>query len=314
MTMGIKKLKIGNIILKNSLFLSPMVDVTDLPYRIICKEAGAGIAYIEMLYVDAIIHENKKTLRLMKTSKADNPSGIQITGRDPEEFKKAIPYLEKYDIIDINCGCPSIKITGNEAGSFLLKNPDKISSMIKVLKDSGLTTTAKIRLGFKNNNVLEISKKIEKAGADALTIHARLAHEGASVPADWKWIKKVKDSLGIPVIGNGDIFSGADAEEMLELCDGAMIARGAIGDPLIFTRILHYLKTGKEQEFDFKKNIKQFQEYLKLAEKYKVIEIPRIKYLGSHFIRNINGASKLRSQLMSLKTYEEINNFVKELT
>lgn len=308
-----KSLKIGNIKLKNPLFLAPMVDVTDLPYRLICRKAGASMAYTEMLYISQILHENPHTKNLMKTSKEDKPIGIQITGNSVEEFKKAIPYLRKYDLVDINCGCPSIKITENQAGSYLLKKPDKIASMIKTLKKADLTITAKIRLGFKTNNVLKLSKTIEKAGADALTLHARLAIHGRSIPANWDWIKKVKKQIGIPLIGNGDIFNGKDAEEMLEIADGAMLARVAIGDPLIFQRIIRYLKTKKEPQFNFKKNIKQFQLYLKSAKKYNLIDIPRIKYLGSNFIKNSHGAAKLRNQLMHLNSFDEIEKFIKTL-
>ncbi len=303
--------KIGNIRLKNPLFLAPMVDVTDLPYRLICRKSGAAMAYTEMLYISQILHENKKKNDLMKTSSGDKPLGIQITGNSREEFEKVIPFVRNYDLVDINCGCPSIRITGNQAGSYLLKNPSKISDMIKILKNADIPVTAKIRLGFKTNNVLKVAKKIENAGADALTIHARLATDGKNVPANWKWIKKVKDKIGIPVIGNGDVLDGKDAEKMLEIADGVMIARAAIGDPLIFNRILKYLKTGKEGEFNYRKNIKEFKNYISLAKKYSLVDLPRIKYLGANFIRNIEGASRMRTELMGLKTLEEIENFTR---
>jgi len=308
-----KSLKIGNIKLKNPLFLAPMVNVTDLPYRLICRKTGAAMAYTEMIYISAILHKNTKTQNLMKTSKEDSPIGIQITGNSINEFKKVTPHLKPYNLVDINCGCPSIRITGNQAGSYLLKYPEKISKMIKILKQADLTVTAKIRLGFKTNNVLKVSKAIEKAGADALTLHPRLAIQGSSIPAQWEWIKKVKNSIGIPIIGSGDIFNGKDAEKMLEIADGAMLARSAIGDPLIFQRILKYLKTKKESEFNFKQNIKRLQEYLKLAKEHNLIDIPRIKYLGSNFIKNTRGASKMRNRLMQLRTFEEIENLVKTI-
>jgi tRNA-dihydrouridine synthase B len=249
----------------------------------------------------------------MKTCKEDSPLGIQVTGNDPEEFRKLIPYVNKYDLVDINCGCPSIKIVGNEAGSYLLKNPAKISEMIKILKRENITVTAKMRLGFNKNNALKIAKEIEKAGADALTLHARLAIHGNNIKADWNWIKKIKENVGIPVIGNGDIFKGEDAAKMLDLTDGAMIARAAIGDPLIFQRILYYLRTGKEKEPDFNKNIKLFEQYLKLAEKYNLIDLPRIKYLGSQFIRGFKGASQFRMRLMSFTDIDDIKKFITQL-
>lgn len=310
-----KKLKIGKIILKNPLILAPMVDVTNLPYRMICRKAGAAMAYVEMIYADAITHKNPKTTKLMRTIKEDSPLGIQITGNNVKEIKACIPYLKKYDLVDINCGCPSIKITGNQAGSYLLNNPEKIGEMIKVLKKAGLTVTAKIRLGFKKNNILKVAKEIEKAGADAITVHPRLATQGGETPADWSWIKKVKQAVKIPVIGNGDVLSPEKAKEMLETtgCDAVMIARGAIGDPLIFKRTLNYLKTGKLQEFSFKDNIKCFQNYLKLSKKYQFQNIQQIKYLGAKFIKNIEGASKLRSQLMQFKSFGEIEDFFKRI-
>lgn len=313
-----KQLKIGNIRLKNPLVLAPMLDITNLPYRLVCRKAGASLAYTEMINVPAILHENEKTKAMMKTCEEDSPLGIQITGNNLKEFEKVVPYLKKsgYDLIDLNCGCPSERITENESGSCLLMQPEKIAKMIKILRKANLPVTAKIRLGFKKNNVLETARTIQKAGADAITVHARLASQGYDIPADWNWIKKVKQSVKIPVIGNGDIITPQKAEEMLEQtgCDGVMIARGAIGDPLIFERTLHYLKTKKAESFNFKKNIKSFQEYLKLSEKYKLgkINFVNIKHLGCKFIKNIEGASKLRNELMQLKNFDEIKSFFKK--
>lgn len=310
-----KSMKIGDVKIKNRLFLAPMVEVTDLPYRLICRKAGVGMAYTEMLYIDAITHENDKTKKLMETNSKDRPIGLQFTGHNPNEIKKAISMkvFDKYDLIDVNCGCPSVRITGNEAGSYLLKNPEKIVSMIKQLKDSGYTTTAKIRLGFENNNVMNIAKMIEKAGADALTVHARLAIHSGKIPADWSYIEKVKKELGIPIIGNGDIFKGEDAKKMLEIADGVMIARGAIGDPYIFDRVKYYLKNGKEKEFDVLKNMKAFKEYIKLCDKYKFTDLGRIKYVGGNFLRNFEGAAKKRTEIMKMKSFNDLKKFVNNL-
>ncbi len=310
-----KKLRIANIRLKTPLVLAPMLDITNLPYRLICRKAGAALAYTEMINVPAILHENKKTKEMMKTCKEDSPLGIQITGNNPKDFEKVIPYLKKseYDLIDLNCGCPSERITENESGSCLLLNPEKISKIIKILRKSGLPVTAKIRLGFKKNNMLETARTIQKAGADAITVHARLASQGYDIPADWGQIKTLKKELSIPIIGNGDILNEKKAEEMLEICDGAMIARGAIGNPLIFERILYYLKTGKEKPFDFKENIRCFKKYLALSEKHELTNVTIIKHLGAKFIRNIEGASKLRNELMTLNNFKDIKNFFKKI-
>ncbi len=311
--MSLKPLSIASLKLKNPLLLSPMVDVTDLPYRLLCRKAGASLAYTEMIYISAILHENKKTKDLMSTSREDKPIGLQITGNNVSEFSKVLPYLSPYNLIDINCGCPSIRITGNQAGSFLLKNPEKIASMIKILKQSGKPVTAKIRLGFHKNNAVKIAKTIEKAGADALTVHARLAIHGSSVPADHKWTKKIKESIGIPLIANGDIFTGEQTAELLDFADGVMIARGAIGNPLIFRNILHYLKTGKEKQTTTEEKLKQFEIYLKLVKQHKLIDIHRIKHLGSSFLSGFKGASSFRNKLMFMKNIDEIENLVSQI-
>jgi tRNA-dihydrouridine synthase B len=332
-----ESLKIGKLKLKNRLFLAPMVDVTDLPYRILCRRAGAGMAYTEMIYVDAILHENERTLKMMKTSKEDSPIGLQITGDSVEEFErfaKLKKVWKDFDLIDLNCGCPSMRITGNKAGSYLLKNPEKIAEIVKILKKTGKIVTVKIRLGYDKNNVLEVAREIEKAGADALTVHARLGVDGSKVKADWSWIKKVKESVKIPVIGNGDVFSGEDAFEMLKVCDGVMIGRGAIGDPLIFSRINEYLNDVRRKCFPateiprppapdsrrvgednpgFKGNLKLFLEYLNLEEEFygKDVDLRKIKYVGTNFFKGFSGASKARERLMRIKSFDEIKKFVK---
>ncbi|MEK6888497.1 MAG: tRNA-dihydrouridine synthase family protein [Nanoarchaeota archaeon] len=311
--MKLKTFKIGKLTIKNPILLAPMVDVTDLPYRLICKKAGADIVYTEMLYVDAIIHENKKTKELMTTVKEEKPIGIQITGSNIDHFKKAIPYLKNYDFVDLNCGCPSERIVGNEAGSYLLNNPKKIAEIIKLLKKEKLIVTVKIRLGFHTNNVLNIAEEIEKAGADALTIHARLSIHSNKIPADWKEIEKVKKILKIPVIGNGDIHDGKSAEEMLKITDGCMIARAAIGDPDIFYRIKHYIRTGEEIPFSFDRNMEYLSLYLKYCKKYKFNDLHRIKHLSCKFIRNIKNGSKLRNEIMQCKSLEDIENMIEKL-
>ena len=311
-----ESLKIGDVKLKNRLFLAPMVDVTDLPYRLLCRKAGAGMAYTEMLNIGALLHENKKTLDLLKTCKEDKPLGIQITGRNVKEFEDVSKYLKsnwEYNLVDINCGCPSNRITGNESGSYLLKTPKKIGEMVKILKSNGFVTTAKIRLGFRKNNVMKVVSEIEKAGADAITVHARLANQGKSVKPEWKWLEKIKANARVPIIGNGGIVDGESTKRMLEICDGAMIAGAAIGDPMVFSRISSYLKTGKEKDFDYKRNLRLLKDYFKLAEKYNVVHVGRIKYIGGSFIKGFEGAAKKRAEFVKLKDFEELKSFVDAL-
>lgn len=312
--MQIKKLKIGNLVLKNPILLAPMVDVTDCAYRKICRDQGASLAYTEMTYVDAIIHKNKKTQNAIKTYPKENPKAIQITGSNLEEFEKALPFLKKYDLIDLNCGCPSIRIIGSKGGAYLLQDPKKIAEIIKILKKTGKTVTVKIRLGFLKNNANEIAKSIEKAGADALTVHARLSNESYSKPANYKELEKIKKIIKIPLIGNGDIFSGKDAEKVLKICDGIMVARGAMGDPTIFSRILKYLKTGKESKKDIKQNILLYKEYLSLHKKYKLDSIQKTKFIGTHFIKDFQSASKYRDKIMKCSNFKDIESVIKEIT
>lgn len=310
-----KLIKIGKIKLKSPFLLAPMVEVTDLPYRIICRKAGCGLAYTEMIYADAITHENEKTKLMLKTNSQDSPKAVQITANNELELQKALPYLKQFDLIDLNCGCPSIKIQGSKAGAYLLNEPEKIARFIKILKTSNLPVTVKIRLGFHSNNILKIAKLIESAGADAITVHARLATHSYSTPAQWNEIKKIKQALNIPVIGNGDVSSPELAIKMLKEtgCDAVMIARGALGNPLIFRQCNQLLKEGKYSPISFKDNLKQFEIYIKLSEKYKTGNISKMKFIGTNFLKGVEGASKMRNELMHLKDTKEIKKFVESI-
>ena len=308
-------LKIGNIKLKNRLFLSPMVDVTDVAYRMLCRREGAGMAYTEMINIGAILNENTKTLGMLKTAKEDKPVGLQVTGRNVDEFKKLseLDVVRKFDLVDLNCGCPSTRITGNQSGSYLLQDPEKIGKMIRVLKEKDLIVTAKIRLGFKKNEVMKISKEIEKAGADLLTIHARTAVQRNRDMPQWEEIAKVKREIGIPVVGNGGIVNGKTVKEMLEIADGVMIAGAAIGNPFVFREIQRYLKTSKEKEITKEERINSYLNYIDLAEKYGVVDLGRVKFLGGWFLRGFDGAANAREKLMRLSNLKDINFFVESL-
>ena len=305
-------MKIGNVKIKNRLFLAPLVDITDLQYRLICREYGAGMAYTEMLNIGSILNKSKKSEIMMKTSPKENPSGIQITGNSIDDFKKVGKFIDKFDIVDINCGCPSTRTIDNSSGSFLLKDPIKLGKMVSVLKDFGFNTTVKIRLGFEKNNVIKIVKEVEKFGVDAITVHARLSNESRNVKADWEWIKKVKNSVGVPVIGNGDIFNGKDVEKILDICDGSMIARGAIGDPAIFERILYYLKNGEELDFDLRKNINILLKYIKM-EKMNDEFNHWVKRVSCCFLKGFSGSSKYRDRLMKCNNLNEIEKLVQNI-
>jgi len=225
---------------------------------------------------------------------------------------RSIPFLSDFDLVDINCGCPSLKITGNQAGSYLLKRPEKIADMVKTLKNLDIPVTAKIRLGYKSNNVLRVSRILEKAGVDAITLHARLAINGSSIPADWNQIKMLKNQIGVPVIGNGDITSGESVSRMLDIADGIMIARAAIGNPLIFRNIQHYLRTGKEIETNKDERLNCLREYIDNVKKNE-IDLSRVKYVCSNFLRGFRGANILRANLMKIRSLDQIEKIIKEI-
>ncbi len=241
-------LKIGNITLKNNLILAPMAGVTDLPYRLICKEMGCGLVYSEMVSAKAILYNNKNTIPLLAVDKREKPISLQMFGSDPEimsEMAKRIEELD-FDILDINMGCPVPKIVNNGEGSALMKEPKLVGEIVsKVSKAINKPVTIKIRKGFDDTciNAVEIAKIAEESGAKAVAVHGRTRVQYYSGKADWNIIREVKKNVSIPVIGNGDIFQPEDVIKMLEIteCDGIMIGRGIQGNPWLFSQIIEYM-------------------------------------------------------------------------
>ena len=248
------KWKIGNVEIKNRVVLAPMAGISNSAFRRIAKEMGCGLIVAEMVSDKAICYGSKKTLDMLYMTDFERPLSQQIFGSDKESFVKAAIYIEQNmhpDIIDINMGCPVPKVAVSaQAGSALLKNPDKVYEIVKAVVEAiHIPVTVKIRSGWDSNhiNAVEIAKICEKAGASAITVHARTRAQGYTGKADWNIIKKVKENVNIPVIGNGDIKSPIDAKRMLDetKCDAIMIARGALGNPWIIKNTVHYLETGK---------------------------------------------------------------------
>ena len=245
---------IGNVELQNNIILAPMAGVTDLPFRLLCKEQGAGLLCMEMVSAKAISFHNKNTEALLHIDPAEHPVSLQLFGADPDIISEMASYIEErpFDILDLNMGCPVPKVAGNGEGSALMKNPKLAEQIIrKTVKAIKKPVTVKIRKGFDENhvNAVEIAKIAEDCGAAAVAVHGRTREQYYSGKADWEIIRQVKEAVSIPVIGNGDVDSPASAKAMLEQtgCDGIMIGRGARGNPWIFHRIQTFLETGKDE-------------------------------------------------------------------
>lgn len=245
------KLKIGNIVLKNNLILAPMAGVTDLPFRLLCKEQGAGLVCMEMVSAKAILYNNKNTESLLEIHKEELPVSLQLFGSDADIMSEMAKRIEElpFAFLDINMGCPVPKVVNNGEGSALMKNPVLVKEIVsKIVKAVKKPVTVKIRKGFDEAhvNAVEIAKIAEGCGASAVAVHGRTREQYYSGRADWDIIKEVKEAVAIPVIGNGDVFGPQEAKSILEYtgCDGIMVGRAAQGNPWIFHQIESFLENG----------------------------------------------------------------------
>ena len=249
-----KTLTIGNVVMDNPLVLAPMAGVTDLPFRLLCKEQGAGLVCMEMVSAKAIYYNNKNTEALLEIDTREKPVSLQLFGSDPEIMAAMAHRIEDrpFDILDINMGCPVPKVVNNGEGSALLKNPELVRKIVTaVVKAVDKPVTVKIRRGFDEDsvNAVEIAKIIEDCGAAAVAVHGRTREQYYSGKADWDIIRQVKEAVSIPVIGNGDVTSPETAVALMEQtgCDGIMIGRAVRGNPWLFSEILHYMETGEHK-------------------------------------------------------------------
>lgn len=309
--------KIGNIEVKNKIVLAPMAGVSNSPFRILSRRYGAGLVYAEMVSDKGLIYENQKTKDLLFMTDFEKPMAQQIFGADLDTMVKAAIYIDQHsncDIIDINMGCPVPKVAIKaQAGASLMKDPNRIYEIVKAVSESvSKPVTVKIRSGWDLNtvNAVEVAKQIERAGAKAITVHARTRSQGYSGTADLDVIKAVKENVNIPVIGNGDVIDGPTAKYMLEYtkCDAVMIGRAALGNPWIFREIDAYLNSGEITDKPSKNEIRDMmiQHMESLVElKGEHVAILEMRSHGPWYLKGMDHASDLRRKLSQTKTKEE---------
>ena len=320
--MYIHKLKIGNVELENNLILAPMAGVTNLPFRVICKEIGnPGLVCTEMASSRGMFHNDEKTKRLFNTKGEKRPVSYQIFGSDVESMEYACKYMNDFaDIIDINMGCPAPKVVKNGDGSKLLLDLEKAKSIIEaVVNVAKVPVTLKIRKGWDNDHIVavELAKIAEEEGVSAITVHGRTRTEYFGGNVDLEIIRKVKEAVKIPVIGNGDVVDEESALKMFKETgvDGIMIGRGAFGNPWIFKNIKYFLETGKKLDKPTnKEKLDVIKKHIELAveEKGEDVAIKELRKHISWYTKNLKNSSEFRNEMNKIETKKELINYIEE--
>ena len=318
-----KGLKIGNVELENRYILGPMAGVTDLPFRLLCREQGAGLLCMEMVSAKAIYYNNRNTESLLAIHPDEKPVSLQFFGSDPKIMSEMAKRIEErpFAILDINMGCPVPKVVKNGEGSALMKNPKLVYEIVSaIVKAIDKPVTVKIRKGFDDDhvNAVEIAKIIEEAGAAAVAVHGRTREQYYSGKADWDIIRQVKEAVSIPVIGNGDVKSPQKADELVKQtgCDGIMIARGAQGNPWIFSEMIHWEETGELPPRPDKDEVREMMlRHARLQLEYKG-EFSGIREMRKHvawYTKGLKGAARLREKVNAVESLEELENLLTSL-
>ena len=317
------KLTIGNVTLDNNIILAPMAGVTDLPFRLLCKEQGAGLVCTEMISAKAILYKNKNTDALMEIHPEEMPVSMQLFGSDPDIISEMAKQIEEhpFSVLDINMGCPVPKVVNNGEGSALMKNPKLVGEIVSaVVKAVKKPVTVKIRSGFdaEHINAVEIAKIIEDSGAGAVAVHGRTREQFYAGAADWEVIAEVKNAVSIPVIGNGDITDGEGAAKMLHDtgCDGIMIGRAARGNPWIFREITSYLENGTLPEPLSKKERKEMMlRHAKLQMQYKG-EYTGVREMRKHiswYTAGMPHSAKLRDAVNAVENFAALEELIERM-